>query len=85
MRLLDYIEDKDRRAKLAATTRKNAGYLWQVAAGWRGKKASPRLAVAIERATDGAVTRHELRPDIFDPPPGGVGPVDAGADAARAA
>lgn len=25
---------------------------------------------AIEAATDGAVTRHDLRPDIFDPPAG---------------
>jgi DNA-binding transcriptional regulator YdaS (Cro superfamily) len=27
--------------------------------------ASPALAVAIERATNGLVTRQELRPDIF--------------------
>lgn len=29
------------------------------------KKAGPKLAGAIERATSGAVTRYELRPDIF--------------------
>lgn len=85
MKLLDYIEDKDRRAKLAAATGKNAGYLWQVAAGWRGKKASPLLAVAIERATDGVVTRQELRPDIFGPSLGEVESAGAGSDAAEAA
>lgn len=29
------------------------------------RKASPVLALAIERATRGLVTRQELRPDIF--------------------
>lgn len=29
---------------------------------------SAELAVAIDRATNGAVPRHALRPDIFDPP-----------------
>jgi DNA-binding transcriptional regulator YdaS (Cro superfamily) len=29
------------------------------------RKPSLRLAVEIEKATDGAVTRQELRPDVF--------------------
>lgn len=37
---------------------------------WRaGRNAiSAERAKQIELATNGAVTRHELRPDIFDPP-----------------
>lgn len=30
---------------------------------------SARLCIPIERATDGAVTRYELRPDVFGPAP----------------
>ena len=30
---------------------------------------SPKAAVAIERATQGKVTRYELRPDVFGPAP----------------
>jgi DNA-binding transcriptional regulator YdaS (Cro superfamily) len=33
------------------------------------KKASALLARDIEQATDGAVTRHDLRPDVFGPAP----------------
>ena len=29
----------------------------------------PRYAIAIEKATKGAVTTHDLRPDIFGPAP----------------
>jgi DNA-binding transcriptional regulator YdaS (Cro superfamily) len=43
-------------------------YLSQVARGHR--KASHTLANAIEAATQGAVTVHDLRPDIFGPAPG---------------
>lgn len=35
----------------------------------RAKKGVPaEHAIAIERATEGHVTAHELRPDIFPPP-----------------
>lgn len=33
-----------------------------------GKPAAEHV-LAIEAATDGAVTRYELRPDVFGPPP----------------
>ena len=33
------------------------------------RKASPDLALAIEAALDGAVTRADLRPDIWSPAP----------------
>jgi DNA-binding transcriptional regulator YdaS (Cro superfamily) len=32
------------------------------------KKPSPALAKRIETATNGNVTRWQLRPDVFDPP-----------------
>lgn len=38
--------------------------IWKLLHG-RSKKVSAELAVAIERATDGKVTRHDLRPDLF--------------------
>jgi DNA-binding transcriptional regulator YdaS (Cro superfamily) len=37
---------------------------------WRRQRRVPaEYCRAIETATGGAVTRHELRPDIFDEPP----------------
>lgn len=43
----------------------NAEFLRQVAKGRR--RVSPQNAIRIERATQGAVTRADLRPDIFGP------------------
>ena len=40
-------------------------YLHQIAGGF--STLSARLAIRIERATNGVVTREELRPDIFGP------------------
>lgn len=31
----------------------------------RGKSASPEWCLPIERATDGKVSRHDLRPDLY--------------------
>ncbi|WP_414468077.1 transcriptional regulator [Methylobacterium currus] len=39
---------------------------------WKAKKAgrvSGELAVKIDRATNGAIPRHRLRPDLWSPPP----------------
>lgn len=69
MNLTDYIADTTRRAELAASVGTSPDYLWQIATGWRDRKASHKLARAIETATSGAVTRHDLRPDIFGPVP----------------
>lgn len=33
-----------------------------------GGKVSPDMAAAIDRATNGGVPKHKLRPDIFDAP-----------------
>lgn len=51
MDLLTYINDTDRRQKLADALGKSPAYLWQIATGWKGRKPSPELAVDIEEAT----------------------------------
>ena len=67
MTLLDFISDMSRRSELAAAVGYSPDYLWQVATGRR--QASHKLARAIEGATHNAVTRFELRPDIFGTAP----------------
>jgi DNA-binding transcriptional regulator YdaS (Cro superfamily) len=42
-------------------------FLFQIERGDR--PVPPRYAIAIQRATDGAVTVHDLRPDIFGEAP----------------
>lgn len=72
MDLLTFISDKDRKARLVAVTGKAEGYLWQIATGWRGKRASPELARQITEATaqigPEAVPLELLRPDIWPAP-----------------
>lgn len=51
----------EERAELANACKTTVGHLQNIAYGLR--KASATLAVAIERATSGAVTRRDLRPD----------------------
>lgn len=63
MTLLEFISDMAKRGELAATVGYSPDYLWQVATDRR--KASHKLARAIEEATHGSVTRYTLRPDIF--------------------
>ncbi|MBS1834255.1 MAG: helix-turn-helix domain-containing protein [Acidobacteria bacterium] len=53
---------------LAKQVDSSSMYLWQIANRWKGRKAGPHLAIAIESATQGAVTRADLRPDIFGKP-----------------
>jgi hypothetical protein len=71
MDLATYIEDMDRRRQLAEAVGSDPGYLWQIATGWRGKRASPGLAQAIERASaklgPEPVAKELLRPDIWPP------------------
>jgi len=71
MDLLTYISDIPRRETLARELGKNPLYLYQVASGWRGKRASPELAIAIEAATQKlgpeTVTKQSLRPDLWKP------------------
>ncbi|WP_082823554.1 MULTISPECIES: helix-turn-helix domain-containing protein [unclassified Rhodanobacter] len=48
------------------------GVRQSVVSNWRTRGASPRVpaarCIAIEQATGGAVTRHDLRPDVFGEP-----------------
>ena len=63
MDLRTYVQDMARRARLALAVSKSPDYLWQIGAGIR--RASPKLAQAIHDATDGRVSRAEIRPDIW--------------------
>lgn len=53
-------------AALARRIGKKPGHVW----AWlnRDHRVPVEMCRPIEEATNGAVTRHELRPDIFDPP-----------------
>lgn len=48
---------------LAELVEAKQGHVWN----WlhRDKRVPPNKAIPIEVATDGAVTRHDLRPDVF--------------------
>lgn len=68
MNLSEYIADPIRRAELAHKCMTCPQWLYQIASGWRGKRASPRLAKDIERETGGVVTFASLRPDLCPSP-----------------
>jgi DNA-binding transcriptional regulator YdaS (Cro superfamily) len=44
-------------------------WLQWIADDKRGTRITAERALEIEKATDGAVTRHELRADVFGEPP----------------
>lgn len=75
MNLTDYIQAKGGTGKVdcpvIASTAKKAGCqpttLYMVTLGH--KQPSWKLAAAIEKATKGGVSRHDLRPDVFGPAP----------------
>lgn len=55
--------ERERLAKASGTA---SAYLYQIAAGYR--KPSPLLAQRIEAASNGLVTRQDLRPDVYGKP-----------------
>lgn len=69
MDLLTFISDPDRKAALAERTKSSQAYLWQIATAWRGKRASPELAQAIERESEAigpeVVSKSSMRPDLW--------------------
>jgi DNA-binding transcriptional regulator YdaS (Cro superfamily) len=69
MDLSTYITDSAVRDQLAKECGTSSAYLWQVASSWRGRQASVALAKKIEVATNGAVTRRDLRPDVYGDEP----------------
>lgn len=68
MDLQTFIGDSDRRRALAERLGKSPDYLWQIGTGWNGRKASPELALGIERATaelgPDRVRCELIRPDV---------------------
>lgn len=71
MDLKTYIEDPERRQALAEAIPASPDYLWQIATGWKGRKPSPKLALAIERETGRigpeAVRKESLLPEVWPP------------------
>src|SRR5690606_5694601 len=70
MDLATFNSDMERRAELARRLGRSPDYLWQLGIGWRGKRPSPELALAIDRetATWGRrfrVRKETLRPDLW--------------------
>lgn len=66
MKLSEFMAEAsaERREEVAQKAETTVAYLYQLAGGHRA--ASALLARRIENATDGEVTRADLRPDIFD-------------------
>ena len=74
MQLLDYLKEHGTGtpscpalAETAAKAECSEATLYQIALGH--KPAGWKLAQKIEDATAGAVTRHDLRPEVFGPAP----------------
>jgi len=67
MDLPSYLEEHEAR-ELAAALGVNPSLISQWKIGYR--RISPETAIRIERATNGDITRADLRPDIFGPPSG---------------
>lgn len=68
--LLNYIGDRDRAKRLAVDCGTTTQWLWQVATGWtpRGgkpKRASPALALDIDKHSGGLVPKECIRSDIW--------------------
>ncbi len=65
MNLIDYISaSRGRATELAKRLNVSAAYISQIASGYR--KASPVMAVQIEEATNGDVSRKDSRPDDWN-------------------
>lgn len=67
MRIQSLLSRKSEFAQIAAAAGTSAEYLIQIAYGH--SRASYGMAFRIEEATQKGVSRHDLRPDIFGPPP----------------
>ena len=65
MTLEEYFKDEPRGSKSEMAEHLSISRTWlgQLISGVR--KASPKLAIAIEKATGGLVTRKEMRPDLY--------------------
>ena len=57
------MEGREAAARLAIKAGTKYVYLTQIASGFR--KPSGRLTLLLERLSQGKLTRHELRPDLY--------------------
>ena len=64
MKLKDYLSGYEKIVNLARSVKKSASFIWQIADGRRS--CSPALCVLIEQATNGVVTRKDLRPNDWE-------------------
>jgi DNA-binding transcriptional regulator YdaS (Cro superfamily) len=65
MRLKEYFVDLPRGSKLAMSHTLGITKTWLSLIMNGSKKPSAKLAIAIEKYTNGSVNRKELRPDLF--------------------
>jgi hypothetical protein len=73
MNLTDFIADPERRAALAAACETSGDWLYQIATGWNGRRASTDLAKLIERESERIgperVPKELIRPDVWGDEP----------------
>lgn len=79
MDLKTYCSTVESQTSLAKRLGVSQGFIWQVLNG-RSRITAER-AIAIEKVTEGKVSKHTLRPDIFGPVPVETLPEDADAQA----
>jgi DNA-binding transcriptional regulator YdaS (Cro superfamily) len=65
MNMAEYFKTDVRGAKSEMAAHLGITPTWMALLIAKRRQPSPALAVAIERATGGLVTRQELRPDLF--------------------
>lgn len=66
MNLKEYFKDEPRGAKKEMAEYLGISLTWLGLIMYRKKLPSPELSIKIEKATQGLVMRHELRPDLFN-------------------
>jgi DNA-binding transcriptional regulator YdaS (Cro superfamily) len=66
MNLSEYFKTDVRGAKAEMAAHLGITATWMALLIAKRRRPSPVLAIAIEDATNGLVTRQELRPDLFD-------------------
>ena len=68
MKLIEYIADPVKRRELAAKLGTSPGYLWQMAATWKGRRVPAERVFEVCRHTGDVVTPHGVRPDLYPDP-----------------
>ncbi len=68
MKLIEYIRDPVKRRELAEKLGTSPGYLWQMAATWKGRRVPAERVFEVCRLTGDVVTPHGVRPDLYPDP-----------------